>query len=134
VQGKYDFDWHLVDAAALCGGFVEKGSTYAFLVGHGSEVFKDEDFADLFPPGRGCPSVFVELIWSVMVLQALEGLSEREAVRELKNWMDWRAACGLALDDAGFDFSKFTYWRAELRVSGRRERIFDAVRAVVDAT
>jgi IS5 family transposase len=69
-----------------------------------------------------------------MVLQALEGLSDRDAVRQLKNRIDWKVACGLALDDPGFDFTNLTYWRARLRASARPERIFDAVRAVVDAT
>ena len=43
-------------------------------------------------------------------------------------------ACGLALDDEGFDFSVLTYWRTRLRKSERPERIFDAVRSVIDAT
>jgi IS5 family transposase len=43
-------------------------------------------------------------------------------------------ACGLALDDEGFDFSVLTYWRSRLRRSERPERIFDAVRSVIDAT
>jgi IS5 family transposase len=43
-------------------------------------------------------------------------------------------ACGLALDDEGFDYSVLTYWRTRLRKSERPERIFDAVRAVIDAT
>jgi IS5 family transposase len=84
--------------------------------------------------GGLCPSIPVELICSVMVLQALEGLSDRDAVRQLKNRIDWKVACGLALDDPGFDFTNLTYWRARLRASARPERIFDAVRAVVDAT
>ena len=39
-----------------------------------------------------------------------------------------------ALDDAGFDYSVLTYWRARLRRSDRPERVFDAVRAVVVET
>ncbi len=48
--------------------------------------------------------------------------------------IDWKVACGLALDDPGFDFTVLTYWRTRLRKSSRPERIFDAVRAVVEAT
>ena len=40
----------------------------------------------------------------------------------------------LALDDEGFDFTVLTYWRTRLRKSDRPERIFDAVRSVIDAT
>ena len=57
----------------FCRDLVEDGTVYAFLADHRDELFKDEDFADLFPSGRGRPSIPVEVICSVMVLQALEG-------------------------------------------------------------
>ena len=91
-------------------------------------------FEDLFPSGRGRPSVPADVVASVMVLQALEGLSDRDAARALRDRISWKVACGLALDDEGFDYSVLTYWRTRLRTSERPERIFDAVRAVIDAT
>ena len=36
------------------------------------------------------------------------------------------------MDDEGFDFTNLTFWRAKLRSSNRPNRIFDAVKAVVD--
>src|SRR5665213_1827568 len=134
MQGKLDTDRQLLDAAAFCRQLVPEGSVQAFLCDHRSELFPDEDFADLFPSGRGRPSHPAELVCSVMVLQALEGLSDRDAMRELRNRIDWKVACGLSLDDPGFDFTVLTYWRQKLRSSSRPERIFDAVRKVVDET
>ncbi len=64
----------------------------------------------------------------------LEGLSDRDAIRQLRTRIDGKVACGLALDDPGFDFTVLTYWRTRLRQSERPQRIFDAVRAVVEAT
>jgi hypothetical protein len=134
MQGKSNPDRQMLDAAAFCRGLVEEGTVYAFLADHRKELFKDEDFLDLFPSGRGRPSTPVELICSVMVLQALEGLSDRDAIRQLRNRIDWKVACGLALDDEGFDFTNLTFWRAKLRNSDRPNRIFEAVKAVVDET
>jgi IS5 family transposase len=134
MQGKSDPDRRLLDAGAFCRGLVEEGTIYAFLADHRNELFKDEDFADLFPSGRGRPSTPAVLICSVMVLQALEGLSDRDAIRALRTRIDWKVACGLALDDPGFDFTNLTYWRTRLRRSERPQRIFDAIRAVVAAT
>jgi len=91
-------------------------------------------FEDLFPSSRGRPSVPADVVASVMVLQALEGLSDRDAARALRDRISWKVACGLALTDEGFDFSVLTYWRTKLRRSEAPERIFDAVRAVIDAT
>src|SRR5271167_723839 len=117
MQGKSDPGRHLLDAAALCRDLVEEGTIYAFLAEHRRELFTDEDFADLFPSGKGRPSIPVEVICSVMVLQALEGLSDRDAIRQLRNRIDWKVACGLALDDEGFDFTNLTFWRSRLRRS-----------------
>ena len=134
VQGKSNPDRQMLDAAAFCRGLVEESSICAFLADHRHELFKDEDFADLFPSGRGRPSIPVDVVCSVMVLQALEGLSDRDAIRSLRTRIDWKVACGLALDDPGFDFTNLTYWRGRLRNSKSPDRIFEAVRAVVEAT
>jgi IS5 family transposase len=91
-------------------------------------------FSDLFPSGRGRPSVPADVIATVMVLQALEGLSDRDAAKALRDRISWKVATGLALDDTGFDYSVLTYWRARLRRSDRPERVFDAVRAVIAET
>jgi IS5 family transposase len=134
MQGHSDPNRELLDAAALCRKLVPNGSVEAFLADHRHELFPDELFTDLFPSGRGRPSVPADVIASVMVLQALEGLSDRDAARALRDRISWKAAAGLALDDEGFHPSVLTYWRTRLRCSERPERIFDAVRAVVDAT
>jgi IS5 family transposase len=106
----------------------------AFLADHRKELFPDEMFEDLFVSSRGRPSIPADVVATVMVLQALEGLSDRDAARALKDRISWKVACGLALDDEGFDYSVLTYWRTRLRNSEHPERIFDAVRAVIDAT
>jgi transposase len=134
VQGKSNPDRQMLDAAAFCRGLVEDHTIYSFLADHRDELFKDEDFADLFPSERGRPSVPAVLVCSVMVLQALEGLSDRDAIRQLRTRIDWKVACGLALDDPGFDFTVLTYWRTRLRQSERPQRIFEAIRAVVETT
>jgi IS5 family transposase len=124
----------LLDAAALCRHLVDEGSVYAFLADHRRDLFPDELFADLFPSGRGRPSVPADQVATVMVLQALEGLSDREAAIQLRRNIAWKVACGLALTDQGFHPTVLTLWRGRLRASGRPERIFEAVRMVIAQT
>lgn len=124
----------MTDAAALCGDLVRSGSVTGWLAGHRRELFPDDAFADLFPSGRGRPSVPADVIATVMVLQALEGLSDREAADALRLRIDWKVACGLALTDEGIHPTTLTYWRHRLRRSGRPRRIFDAVAEVIAAT
>jgi transposase len=134
VQGTSDSNRELLDAAALVGHLVPAGSVYAFLAEHRRRLFPDELFADLFLSGRGRPSVPADVIATVLVLQSLEGLSDRDAVQALRTDLRWKVAAGLALDDEGFHPTVLTLWRNKLRVSERPERIFDAVRDVVAAT
>jgi IS5 family transposase len=134
MQGHAEMNRELLDATALCRQLVPATSVEAFLADHRHQLFPDTLFEDLFPSKRGRPSIPADVIASVMVLQALEGLSDRDAARALRDRISWKVACGLALDDGGFDFSVLTYWRTRLRGSSRPERIFEAVRAVIEET
>src|SRR6266487_1438473 len=123
-----------LDAAIWCRHLVPDGSVYAFLADHRHQLFPPELFADVARQGGGHPSVPAEVIATVMVLQALEGLSDREAISALRRDIAWKVACGLRLDDEGFHPTVLVYWRARLRGSDRPRRIFEAVGQVVAAT
>ena len=131
MQGFESFDREFLDTTDLW-YLVPVGSVYRFLAENRRRLFPDEMFADLFGSGRGRPSVPGPVIAVVMVLQALEGLSDREAIQSLRRDIAWKAAAGLSLSDGGFHPTVLTLWRARLRASDRPERIFDAVRRVID--
>ena len=133
MQGSERLDRELLDTLAVCGDLIAVGSVYRFLAEHRLAVFPDELFADLFS-GRGRRSQPASVIAVVLVLQALEGTSDREAIERLRCDVRWKAAAGLSLTDGGFHPSVLTLWRARLRRSDRPERVFDAVRAVVAQT
>jgi hypothetical protein len=123
-----------LDAATWCRHLVPNGSVYAFLADHRHGLFPPELFADVARQGGRHPWVPAEVVATVMVLQALEGLSDREAVSALRRDIAWKVACGLRLDDEGFHPTVLVYWRARLRSSDRPRRVFDAVSQVVEAT
>ena len=134
MQGTAVTDRELLDAAAVCGHLVAPGSVHALLAEHRGRLFADEMFEDLFGSGRGRPSVPGEVVAAVMVLQALEGLSDREACGRLQTDVGWKAAAGLALTDEAFHPTVLVLWRNRLRASDRPDRVFDAVRELVAAT
>jgi len=107
---------------------------FAFLAEHRGRLFPGAMFADLFPSGRGRPSIPPEVVASVIVLQTLHGLSDREAAEAVTFDLRWKAACGLAIDAAAFHPTTLTYWRRRLAASDRPQRIFEAVREVISAT
>ena len=134
MQGSSRVDRELMDAAGLVGHLVPAGSVFAFLAEHRGEVFPAVLFEDLFPSSTGRPSLPGEVAASVLVLQTLHDLSDRDAVQAVRCDLRWKVACGLALDHEGFHPSTLTYWRRRLAASDRPNRIFDAVRAVIDQT
>jgi hypothetical protein len=134
MQGKERADRQLMDAQALVGHLVPAGSMFAFLAAHRGELFGDEDFADLFPSGKGRPPVPASVMASVMVLQVLHDYSDSEAAEAARCDLRWKAACGFPLDHAGFDPSTLVYWRRRLPGSQRPYRINDAVRRVISET
>src|SRR3954452_2859849 len=134
MQGTSPAQHGVMDAESWLGGLLPSGSVYAFLAEHRRELFPDALFADLFPSRLGRPSEPADVVAAVLVLQALQGLSDREAVEALSFDLRWKAACGWPVAAAGFHPTVLTYWRRRLAASDRPNRIFDAVREVVAAT
>src|SRR6266536_5581801 len=127
-------DRELLDAQALVGHLVPKGSMFWFLATHRAEVFPDEEFADLFPSGRGRPSIPAPVAAAILTLQSLYDLSDAETAEAARCDLRWKVATGMALDEAGFHPSTLTYWRQLLARSGGPHRINEAVKKVVEET
>jgi hypothetical protein len=109
----------------FCAPRVAPGSIYGLLHRECFGLFPDELFADLFTDigRRSIPPLIVAV---VMVLQRLEGLSDREAVERFTYDARWKyAAGGLAFDYPGFAHTVLVDMRARLARSERPRRIFE---------
>jgi hypothetical protein len=71
---------------------------------------------------------------SILVLQTLHDLSDRETAEAARCDLRWKVATGMALDHNGFDPTTLVYWRNRLAKSKRPHRINEAVRQVVAET
>ena len=134
MQGTSPAQHGVMDAEWALDRLMPAGSVYAFLAEHRRELFPDVLFADLFPSRLGRPSVPADVVASVLVLQALEGRSDRDAVEALSFDLRWKAAVGWPVAAVGFHPTVLTLWRRRLARSDRPQRIFDAVWEVVAAT
>jgi hypothetical protein len=134
MQGVERADRELLDAEALVGHLVAPGSMFAFLAGHRQDLFPDNEFEDLFPSGKGRPSIPASVMASIVVLQTLHDLSDRETAEAARCDLRWKVATGMALDHKGFDPTTLVYWRKRLAKSDRPHRINEAVRQVVEET
>ncbi|MHB1474388.1 MAG: transposase [Dermatophilaceae bacterium] len=110
---------------AYCEGRVPEGSIYGVLHRECFTLFPDEMFADLFTDvgRRSVPPMIVAV---VMVLQRIEGCSDREAVDRFAFDNRWKyAAGGLDFDYPGFVHTVLVDMRARLAASKRPDRIFE---------
>ncbi len=132
-QGFERMDRELTDAEMLAGHLVPAGSMFAFLAAHRAEVFPDADYADLFA-AFGRPSLPATRMAAVLALQSLHDYSDREAAEAVRFDVRWKVACGLAIDDAGFDPSSLVYWRGRIARSERPHRVNEVIRLIVEQT
>jgi IS5 family transposase len=130
MLGTVDHQTELLDADQLCGHLIPEDSIHRKLAVLGDRLFTDADFADLYDSARGRHSVPPSLLAKVMLLQSLEGTSDRETVDRVRRDIAWKVALGLSLQDDGFHPTVLTYFRERLRKSDRPRRIFDRFKEV----
>ncbi len=117
----------LDDLSRFCEQALPESSIYALLNRERDRLFPDEMFADLFSD-RGRRSVPPCVVATVMVLQRLEGLSDREAVDRYAFDARWRYAAGVGGYDgdgwATFAHTVLVDMRARLAASDDPRRLF----------
>jgi hypothetical protein len=116
----------------LCDKALPATSIFAFLHAEREVLFPDGLFADLFA-ADGRRSVPPSVVATVMVLQRLEGLSDREAVERFTFDVRWRYAAGVGGWDGagrvGFAHTVLVDMRERLRRSDRPDRVFQVALA-----
>jgi hypothetical protein len=131
--GKASHQLDLLDPVSrFCAESLPANSIYTFLHEHRDRLFPDSLFIDLFAQ-VGRRSVPPSVVAAVMVLQRLEGLSDREAVDRFAFDVRWRYAAGVGGWDgagrAGFAHTVLVDMRERLRRSQRPDRIFEVALA-----
>jgi transposase len=103
-----------------------KGNIYLTIGDEIGHIFQDEDFEDLYAVA-GAPALSPAQLVLVLIFQALEGLSDREATEAVQARMDWKYALHLDLEDAGFDASVLSEFRSRLVRHEASQRVLDRV-------
>jgi len=105
-----------------------KGNVYMRLRDVLGSLYKDEDFAFVFPH-CGQPAEAPWRLALVSVMQLMEGLSDRQAADALRGRIDWKYTLGLELTDAGFDHTVLSEFRTRLVVGKIEYVLFDTLLA-----
>ena len=110
-----------------------KGNLYVELRAEFGTLYDDQLFADLYPP-RGVPWKWRPGAWRwSMVMQYIEGLTDRQAADAVRRCMDWKYALSLELTDPGFDFTLLHDFRGRLLAHEAGQRFLDTFLAACKA-
>jgi transposase len=100
------------------------GSTFR-LVLFGGCFYTDQLLADLYPPQGRPVEVAPWRLALVVVMQYIEGLTDRQAADAVRRCMDWKYALSLDLHDPGFDFTLLHDFRQRLLAHDAAQRLLD---------
>src|SRR5262249_27936068 len=108
------------DPREILGERLREGSLSRLLADNGPVMFPDDYFADLYAESaRGRPTVPARVMATVMLLQAFEGLSDREACDRLEVDLRWQAAAGPGVGGGAVHPPALGGVRHRRRASGR---------------
>ena len=119
-------------AAAVRAAF-PKGNLYVDLRTEFGTLYDDQLFADLYPPEGRPVEVAPWRLALVVVMQYIEGLTDRQAADAVRRCMDWKYALSLDLHDPGFDFTLLHDFRQRLLAHDAAQRLLDTFLATCKA-
>ena len=103
-----------------------KGNTYLKLRDELGPIFDDTLFEDLYP-GLGQPAASPARLALVTIMQYMENLPDRQAADAVRSRIDWKYMLGLALSDAGFDYSVLSEFRLRLAAGGKEKLLLEKI-------
>ena len=115
----------LFEADHLYLGYVGEGSFYGFLARRRGELFRDEDFAELYSPDTGRPSVPPSVLAMALVLQAHDKVSDEEAKARADYDLRWKVALGVEVNERPFAKSTLQRFRAQLVLNEKMRVVFE---------
>jgi hypothetical protein len=124
MLGQRSAQWGLFEADTMFADFVGRRNFYGYLASQRGELFRDEDFASLYCPNNGRPSVPPSLLATALVLQTYDGVSDEEAKQRADYDLRWKVALGIEVDARPFAKSTFQEFRAQLIIHEQTRAIF----------
>ncbi len=90
-----------------------RGNLYLTIGDQIGVLWNDEDWQSLYAV-QGAPGFSPAQLLMVLIFQALENLSDRQAAENVRGRIDWKYALHLPLENDGFDYSVLSEFRNRL--------------------
>jgi transposase len=110
-----------------------RGNPYVALRAEFGTLSEAQLFADLSPPGGRPVEVAPWRVALVVVMQDIEGLTDRQAAAAVRRGLDGQYALSLALTEPGFDFTLLDDFRQRLRAHEAGQRFLETFLAACKA-
>jgi len=110
-----------------------KGNRYVERRAEFGPLYDDQLFADLYPPAGRPVEVAPWRLALVVVMQYIEGLTDRQAADAVRRCMDGKYVLSLELTAAGFDFTLLHDFRVRLLAHEAGQRFLDTCLAACKA-
>jgi hypothetical protein len=124
MLGKRSAQYGLLEADHLYLDMVGRNSFYGFLASMRGQLFKDEEFAELYCLDNGRNSVPPSLLATALLLQTHDKASDEEAKERADFDIRWKVALGIGVEDKPFAKSTLQLFRAQLILHDKVRAVF----------
>lgn len=111
--GYQDYGTIPAETVRVVKATLRKSNKYVVLGDELGVIYADESFAGLYR-SQGAESIPPGLVAQLVIIQYIEGVSDRAVLEQLPVRMDWKYFLGLTLTDPGFDPSVLSEFRQRL--------------------
>src|SRR5215470_11052942 len=119
--------YHIPDETArVAQAAFPKGNVYMQMQAELGMIYTNTQFASLFS-STGQSAEDPARLALILVMQELEGLSDRQAADAVRSRIDWKFALALDLTDPGFDASVLSEFRLRLVKSELETQLLDTL-------
>ena len=114
MLGKRSDQKGLWEADRLYLDYVGQDTFYGLLASLRGQLFRDDDFAEIYCPDNGRDSVPPSLLATALLLQTYDKVSDAEAQARADCDIRWKVALGIEIEDRPFAKSTLQMFRAQL--------------------
>ena len=127
MLGKRSEQKGLWEADRLYLDYVGQDTFYGLLASLRGQLFRDDDFAEIYCPDNGRDSVPPSLLaTALLLLQTYDKVSDAEAKARADFDIRWKVALGIEIEDRPFAKSTLQLFRAQLILHDKVREVFES--------